>query len=1807
MKKILTYFLMLIAVIVYAVPERIDGSNAGNVFESKHTDATGTTLEFNIPELEIEELSVSGKTFQRFKLDEYGHTSKTGYPELPVFNSFVAIPNTGGVSLDMTVLEEQVYRNMDIYPAQEVRLDGSEPEFSIDHDYYVGSKRWTQPSVQISEPMIMRDVRIATVTVNPMQYDPETRELRVLRRVKLNVRNEGGIGVNELQGDRKLSRSFEKTYRSIIPNYDAMRDEDRVYQQRSMIVIYPNNTSLNEYVASFIDWKRTKGFKVIDAPSNVTGTSCNSIKNYIQDQYEELSDPPEYVVLIGDADGSLGIDTWNESVSGYDGEGDYPYTLLDGNDYLPEMFIGRISISDADDMLTYLAKVNIYEREIYMDEPEFYEQSLLVGDTTPSGLSCIVTNKYIKELILTYSPDHSFTEIYGGDPPPNAMNNAMNNGTLIFDYRGFSGMSGYGNSHIDELDNVNKLVNTVINTCGTGSFQGTARTEAFIRAGTSFAPTGAICSIGMATIGTHTQFNNTLTSGIFAGIYEYDMRTMGEALVRGELQMYQTYHNVDWMQTQAFIHWCNLMGDPTVDIWAGMPKDMVAEYQSDIPKGQNYIEVTVTDDQSMPLEEVWVTARMGQDDLFASDYTDENGYVVLYFDGTLAGDVDLTITKPDYRPILGGFDILSTGDIAILQTLIDDDSSDESEGNDDGEPNPGETIELLVNLINYGSTTVNNLTATLSTDDPYIDITDSEEDFGNIAPEAAAQCADDFGFYIHTDVPDNHVAEFVLNIPDQGEIKFWVPIRGVDLDVVEWDVADNGNGVFDSGETAPLHVTVVNNGAQALEDVYAELESTNDFLEISDSIAYFGDIAIGQSVECTGDAFNLTAMAQLITGMTIKLKLHLYNDDGYNEIEEFIVPIGIVTIEDPLGPDEGGYMCYDSGDVGYYQAPEYQWIEIDPNEGGHGTDTGISDTGQEGEAIDGIATVDLPFTFRFYGKAASRVTICSNGWITFGETEQVTFRNFPVPGPMGPSPMVAAFWDDLYTTGGGVYTWYDEDNHYFVIEWSDCRNSVGNASETFEIILYDPAFYTTFTGNGEIKIQYQTFNNVDSYCSDGGPQGNYCSIGIEDHTALRGLQYTYNNEYPTAARPLQDEMAILFTGIPICLEEAYLTMGEMHFYESNGNGYIEPGETVNLGIGLNNIGESDATGVRAILSSSDSYVEITSDDSFYPDIASGAGDFNNTFYTFHVSPDVPHNHLITFQVEVYCSNDSWNYSFARRVYKPDLELLTCLLNDENGDGNGNADPGEQFVLAVSLHNPGMIEATNVEGTISSSSPYLDILTPEMSFGAIPQGEAIQVAFQMELSSSTPAGAALPLVLDVTADHLESTEFDLAIGSGLAPEIIEEHFDNWLPEDWTIEDHTENWSRSNTQYAGGDEPEAMLNWNPEFSGTTRLISFPMNLLGATNVSMDFKHAVDHFNGSGYNLGMAIRSDNYDWTSLWEISPVNSVNAQEIHIDIDQDYLNSPGIQFCWYLDGSSFSMNGWYIDDIVLNAVLGNSATISGVVTLDEESCPVEEAVLRAGLYATHPDTTGYYKLYVSPGEYEEFSATMDFFEPGYYNDLDLEFGDTLEDYDFNLSYFRPPTALTYEMEDDTIALCWNYDADRETRRNGSRDQRVDFSHFSVYRQIATGAFIEIETTEDLTYSEVIDTTRDHQYYVEAVYATGISDSTNHVTTGEESPHGTDPNEVPAYVNNLGKNYPNPFNPETTIRFSLASDAKTELAIYNVKGQRVKTLVNDKLKAGSHTVRWQGRNDAGKGVSSGVYLYKLKAGDFSSVQKMLLLK
>ncbi|MCF7793803.1 MAG: carboxypeptidase regulatory-like domain-containing protein [Candidatus Cloacimonetes bacterium] len=131
----------------------------------------------------------------------------------------------------------------------------------------------------------------------------------------------------------------------------------------------------------------------------------------------------------------------------------------------------------------------------------------------------------------------------------------------------------------------------------------------------------------------------------------------------------------------------------------------------------------------------------------------------------------------------------------------------------------------------------------------------------------------------------------------------------------------------------------------------------------------------------------------------------------------------------------------------------------------------------------------------------------------------------------------------------------------------------------------------------------------------------------------------------------------------------------------------------------------------------------------------------------------------------------------------------------------------------------------------------------------------------------------------------------------------------------------------------------------------------------------------------------------------------------------------------------------------------------------------------------------------------------------------------------------------------------------------------------------------------------------YQFAVTSVHTNGVESMPAFSAELEKTIAGSDPQQIPVSSNELFANYPNPFNPNTTISFNISDDnsGNVILEIFNMKGQKVKTLLNEQMESGLHFAQWNGTNDRQKPVSSGIYFYKLKTENYSSTKKMILMK
>ena len=202
-------------------------------------------------------------------------------------------------------------------------------------------------------------------------------------------------------------------------------------------------------------------------------------------------------------------------------------------------------------------------------------------------------------------------------------------------------------------------------------------------------------------------------------------------------------------------------------------------------------------------------------------------------------------------------------------------------------------------------------------------------------------------------------------------------------------------------------------------------------------------------------------------------------------------------------------------------------------------------------------------------------------------------------------------------------------------------------------------------------------------------------------------------------------------------------------------------------------------------------------------------------------------------------------------------------------------------------------------------------------------------------------------------------------------------------------------------------------------------------------------------------------------------------------------------------------------------------------------------------------------------------------------------------YSVNNLFPLAPTGVAASSSPQGVKLTWNSPTERDN----------DVVQYAIYRGTTSGftptsplATVSL-TTSYLDASTTVGTT--YFYVIAAIDNGGNRGDFSAVI----SLKATDVEKVAGLPTDfeLEQNYPNPFNPSTQISFALPSQSSVKIAIYNVAGELVRTLMNDDLPAGIYRLTWNGTDDNGRTVSSGVYIYRMQADKFVSARKMLLLK
>jgi hypothetical protein len=741
---------------------------------------------------------------------------------------------------------------------------------------------------------------IAFFTINPVVYNPVTGEVWWYQRLRVEV--ETVPEANATLRLRTLYQTNERVQKNLqrwvdnaemtelYPAVDRDRDEEW-----DLVII--TNAALEPSFQVLADFKNRRGIRTrIETIewiyANISGSdNQDKIRNYIIDCYTDWG--IQYVLLGGDGDQSSpiipfrgvyatshyavretdtnmpcdlyygGLDgNWNA-----DGDGQYGEEVPEEADFIAEVHVGRACADDVTEANRFVNKHIMYEQSPVVGD---CDDVLFCGEELWRDVPGVWTfgRTYLEE-VRWGSSNHGYTT-QGVDNPaacdtlydqftfyPNHwsalthLKPKLNDGANYFNHLGHCNETYMGCFNSSDVTDVN-MTNDGINHnfyvmysqgCYPGSFD---YNDCIVEKWTVGINHGAVAAIAnsrygwgfhQSTRGSSNYFNREIVDAM----YGEDITNIAPANDDSKLDC------LPWIEADDMANrWCalelNVFGDPSLDIWGSEPRTLTAVYNPVYIIGTGTFTVDVTG-----VAGALVACNFGGE-LIGRGFTDGSGHVIITLNPApvAPGDMELVITAHDF---LEYSDLIPVIPPEGPYVVYDAYSTAEVVGIDNGQVDAGEELLLTVQVENVGVEDALGTTVTVTTDDPYVTMTDDTEFYGDIPAGEVASVADGFAFTVSSDAPDNHGVVFDVHVEEGTTREAWDSNFALVLHapVVEFTLLaiDDGTGDnhLDPGETGTLTLTVTNHGSCAAMNLTITMMSDNGYLDVTNGSGTIASLA----------------------------------------------------------------------------------------------------------------------------------------------------------------------------------------------------------------------------------------------------------------------------------------------------------------------------------------------------------------------------------------------------------------------------------------------------------------------------------------------------------------------------------------------------------------------------------------------------------------------------------------------------------------------------------------------------------------------------------------------------------------------------------------------------------------------------------------------------------------------------------------------------------------------------------------------------------------------------------------------------
>ena len=476
-----------------------------------------------------------------------------------------------------------------------------------------------------------------------------------------------------------LSLCFSQEVLPLTQRYFHIEDMGYEYQRGTYLIVLADpslKTILTEdETGDFIKFKQTQGYDVkIVSFENIGGTA-SYLRTYLQIYFENVDPMLEYVLLIGDINGSYAIPSftipsYNESDLDVT---DHPYTFFNNDPLSPKFFIGRWSIRSQNDLKKIKMRSIQYMKMQNIPDPSYLNNALIVAgnysDTPPWPVTPVMTSKWLMDKLNHFgynTIDSAFFHLDNQIINNPIITNSWNSGVGIINYRGWGDATGWKYPSFDRFDidpglNNGLFLPVVMSfVCNTGDFgndfSGSGLDKCFgevlITGGSMNNPKGAVAMVGPSDLDTDTRFNNIMCAVMWDELLEGRIPELAPALHAGKQALIKEFGDLEINGTnivEFYHHVYGVLGDPSLSVWLGSPKNLKADIEANPILTSSYISTVIKDATSDENLINVVGALIYEGELIAKGLSNGDGQLVIDFSSEYANsEVMLYLNKDQY-------------------------------------------------------------------------------------------------------------------------------------------------------------------------------------------------------------------------------------------------------------------------------------------------------------------------------------------------------------------------------------------------------------------------------------------------------------------------------------------------------------------------------------------------------------------------------------------------------------------------------------------------------------------------------------------------------------------------------------------------------------------------------------------------------------------------------------------------------------------------------------------------------------------------------------------------------------------------------------------------------------------------------------------------------------------------------------------------------------------------------------------------------------------------------------------------------